>query len=100
MHRLIMNSETYKLASSYAQTANLEKDPTNIHLWRFPLRRLEAEAIRDVILSAAAGLRSAPWRNEPKTLPTPAAAAPTPIAARPAPMTWADAKSMMSSFAK
>ncbi|MCI0663523.1 MAG: DUF1553 domain-containing protein, partial [Acidobacteria bacterium] len=31
---------------------NLEKDPTNIYLWRFPLRRLEAEAIRDVILSA------------------------------------------------
>src|SRR5688500_12921074 len=40
-------------------------------------------------LSAAAGLRSAPCRNEPKTMPTPAAAAPTPIAARPAPMTFA-----------
>src|SRR5687767_12026936 len=51
-------------------------------------------------LSAAAGLRSAPWRNEPKTLPTPAAAAPTPIAARPAPMTWADWKSMLCSFVK
>src|SRR5688572_3858704 len=39
--------------------------------------------------SAAAGLRSAPWRNEPKTVPTPEAAAPTPIAARPAPITLA-----------
>jgi hypothetical protein len=53
MHRLIMNSEVYKQASSYSQATNLEKDPTNIHLWRFPLRRLEAEAIRDVILSAS-----------------------------------------------
>jgi len=56
MHRMIMNSETYKMASDVslgAQAANLEKDPTNIYLWRFPLRRLEAEAIRDVILSAS-----------------------------------------------
>jgi hypothetical protein len=53
MHRLIMNSEVYKQASSFSQAANLEKDPTNIQLWRFPLRRLEAEAIRDVILSAS-----------------------------------------------
>src|SRR5262249_31461752 len=53
MHRMIMNSETYQQASSASQAANLEKDPTNIHLWRFPLRRLEAEAIRDVILSAS-----------------------------------------------
>ena len=56
MHRMIMNSETYKMASGFslgAQEVNLEKDPTNIYLWRFPLRRLEAEAIRDVILSAS-----------------------------------------------
>src|SRR5688572_12130253 len=45
--------------------------------------------------SAAAGLRSAPWRNEPNTMPTPAAAAPTPIAARPAPITLAEARSMV-----
>src|SRR4051812_41958620 len=44
--------------------------------------------------SAAAGLRIALSRNEPKTLPTPMAAAPTPIAARPAPITCAEAKSM------
>src|SRR3954465_5949684 len=45
-------------------------------------------------LSAAAGLRSELCRNEPKTKPTPSAAAPTPIAARPAPMTLADARSI------
>src|SRR5215210_5704187 len=44
--------------------------------------------------SAAAGLRSALSRKEPKTLPTPTAAAPTPIAARPAPMTCAEVRSM------
>jgi hypothetical protein len=53
MHRLIMSSETYQMASSFSQATNLEKDPENVNLWRFPLRRLEAEAIRDVILSAS-----------------------------------------------
>lgn len=53
MHRLIMTSETYKMASSFARAGNFEKDPANIYLWRFPLRRLEAEAIRDIILSAS-----------------------------------------------
>jgi len=56
IHRLIMNSETYRMASSFAHSVNLEKDPTNTRLWRFPLRRLEAEAIRDVILSASGQL--------------------------------------------
>jgi hypothetical protein len=56
MQRLIMNSETYKMASSFAQTADLEKDPTNVYLWRFPLRRLEAEVIRDVVLDASGDL--------------------------------------------
>ena len=27
MHRLIMNSETYKMASGFSQPANVEKDP-------------------------------------------------------------------------
>ena len=53
MHRLIMNSQTYKMASSFSRAENLEKDPNNVYLWRYPLRRLEAEAIRDIILSAS-----------------------------------------------
>ena len=56
MHRLVMTSETYKMASTFAPAANLEKDPTNVALWRFPLRRLEGEAIRDIILSASGQL--------------------------------------------
>jgi hypothetical protein len=53
MHRLIMTSETYKMASSFFQPADMEKDPTNAYLWKFPMRRLEAEIIRDVTLSAS-----------------------------------------------
>ena len=45
MHRLIMKSETYKMASSYYKSRNLEKDSTNTFLWRYPVRRLEGEAI-------------------------------------------------------
>ncbi len=53
MQRLIMNSETYKMDSSFYRDSNMQRDPANVYLWRFPLRRLEAEAIRDVILSAS-----------------------------------------------
>lgn len=56
MHRLIMRSETYKMASSYYKSRNAEKDSTNTFLWRYPVRRLEGEAIRDVILSASGQL--------------------------------------------
>ena len=56
MHRLIMKSETYKMASSFYNARNLEKDSTNTFLWRYPVRRLEGEAIRDVILSASGQL--------------------------------------------
>jgi hypothetical protein len=56
MQRLIMNSETYKMASAFYQSADLEKDPTNTYLWRFPVRRLEAEIIRDAILDASGSL--------------------------------------------
>jgi hypothetical protein len=53
MHRLIMNSETYKQESAYYQAGNAEKDPENIFLWRYPIRRLEGEILRDSILSAS-----------------------------------------------
>jgi hypothetical protein len=56
MHRLIMTSETYKMASTFYQASDSEKDPTNVYLWCFPLRRLEAEAIRDVILQTSGKL--------------------------------------------
>jgi hypothetical protein len=56
MHRLILTSQTYQMASSFYRPANFEKDPQNTFLWRFPVRRLESESIRDVILSASGQL--------------------------------------------
>ncbi len=53
LHRLILNSETYKAGSTFYQAQNVEKDPDSIFLWRYPVRRLEGEIIRDVILSAS-----------------------------------------------
>jgi hypothetical protein len=56
MHRLILTSQTYQMASSFYRDANFQKDPNNISLWRFPTRRLEAEIIRDAMLSASGQL--------------------------------------------
>jgi hypothetical protein len=53
IQRLIMNSETYKMSSSFYNATNVEKDPTDVYLWRYPVRRLEGEAIRDIVLSAS-----------------------------------------------
>jgi Protein of unknown function (DUF1553) len=59
MHRLIVTSEAYRresAATSEAERGNLKIDPGNTYLWRFPLRRLEAEAVWDSIFSAAGNL--------------------------------------------
>jgi len=49
MHRLIMNSRTYR-QSSRITPVHQEKDPDN-ELWsRMPLRRMDAEALRDSLL--------------------------------------------------
>jgi hypothetical protein len=56
MQRLIMTSETYKMASAYYQPTDLENDPTDVYLWRFPVQRLEGEIIRDAMLDASGDL--------------------------------------------
>lgn len=59
VHKLIVTSETYKLASFGDPdliTANSKIDPGNSYLWSFRLRRLEAEPIWDSILNAAGDL--------------------------------------------
>ena len=50
MHRLIMTSQTYRMASR-GNAAALSVDPTNDLLWRVDPRRLTAEEIRDSILA-------------------------------------------------
>jgi hypothetical protein len=55
MHRLMMNSSAYRMASADIE-ANRAIDPENRLLWRMPRQRLEAEAIRDSIFAAAGTL--------------------------------------------
>ncbi len=50
MHRMLMLSNTYQMSSTAEPTA-LAKDPQNDLLWRFDMRRLEAEEVRDSILA-------------------------------------------------
>jgi hypothetical protein len=56
MHRLIMTSEAYQMASAYEDAADREKDPQNHYLWRFRAQRLDAEVVRDSILTASGGI--------------------------------------------
>jgi hypothetical protein len=55
MHRLIMNSATYKQSSRITQD-HLQLDPQNRLLSRMPLRRLDAESLRDSLLFVAGQL--------------------------------------------
>lgn len=50
MHKMIMTSNTYML-SSKDNAAALAKDPNNNLFWRFDMRRLSAEEVRDSILA-------------------------------------------------
>jgi hypothetical protein len=55
IHRLIVTSETYRLASTSDQ-ASAKTDPDDTYLWRFPTRRMEAELVRDNVLACAGSL--------------------------------------------
>ncbi len=48
LHKLIMLSNTYRMSSA-GNDAALKKDPANNLFWRFDMRRLSAEEIRDSI---------------------------------------------------
>jgi hypothetical protein len=59
LHRAITTSETYLRASAGIpdqENANRKRDPDNRNLWKFPLRRLEAEPVRDALLQLAGTL--------------------------------------------
>lgn len=58
IHRLLLLSSTYQ-QSSDARPEALKSDPLNRFLWRMPVRRLEAEAVRDSMLSVAGTLNLA-----------------------------------------
>ncbi len=50
MHKLIMMSRTYQMSST-GNKAGIAADPNNDLFWRFDMRRLAAEEIRDSILN-------------------------------------------------
>ena len=56
LHRLIMTSEAYQMASSFVNEQNSLADLENHFMWRYRPQRLEAEAVRDVILATSGGI--------------------------------------------
>ena len=59
MHRLIVLSQSYRQSSRSAHEATgIKKDPENRLLWRFSRRRLQAEEIRDAMLSVSGKLNT------------------------------------------
>ncbi|MBK8000446.1 MAG: DUF1553 domain-containing protein [Verrucomicrobia bacterium] len=57
LHRLILESATFRQTSAPRSRA-VERDPDNHLLWRYPVRRLDAEAIRDAMLAVSGRLSS------------------------------------------
>jgi hypothetical protein len=63
MHRLILTSQTWRLSSEH-NGENAAIDPANEFLWRHNRRRLDAESIRDAMLSISGRLdRSRPGEH-------------------------------------
>ena len=60
LHRLVLLSTVYR-QSSVPRPEGLAADPDNRDLWRWPIRRLEAEVIRDGMLAAAGRLDLTPF---------------------------------------
>jgi hypothetical protein len=58
LHRLIMTSNAYRMSSRGNPDA-LAKDPMNNAFWRFDMRRLTAEEIRDAVLAVCGNLNPA-----------------------------------------
>lgn len=55
LHRLIVRSRTYR-QSSFIDAAKSRVDADDRLLWRYPSRRIEAEAVRDSVLRASGSL--------------------------------------------
>src|SRR5439155_27338790 len=59
MHRLMMTSAAYQMASSFDDPSDREKDPDNLYQWRFRTQRIDAEVVRDSILTASGSINLA-----------------------------------------
>ncbi len=59
IHRLMVTSDTYRMASEAGAgltAANIKADPEDTFLWHYRVQRLEAEPVWDSILNAAGAL--------------------------------------------
>jgi hypothetical protein len=56
MHRLIMTSDAYKMASQFDDAEDLAKDPQDRYCWRYRIQRVDAEVLRDEILAVSGTL--------------------------------------------
>ena len=56
LHRLLMTSEAYRMASSFRHEASADADPENNLLWHYRGQRLEAEILRDAIMTVSGGI--------------------------------------------
>ena len=56
LHRLIMTSEAYRMSSQFQDSASAAQDPNAVYLWRYPIQRLDAEIVRDAIMSVSGAL--------------------------------------------
>lgn len=59
IHRLMLTSRTYLLASGYGDSTAQDRDPVNRYNWRMTRKRMDAEALRDSILAASGQLNRA-----------------------------------------
>ena len=71
IHRLLVTSQTYRMASSDGglDNPNRKIDKENVYLWRMNSRRMEAELVRDSILAVTGSLdltRGGPEIDEKK----------------------------------
>lgn len=55
LHRLILRSAVFR-QTSLANDAGMQVDPYNKLWWRYPIRRLDAEAVRDTLLAVSGDL--------------------------------------------
>jgi hypothetical protein len=64
LHRLILSSQTYRIASTF-DAAAVRADPNDDLLWRFRRRRLSAEEIRDSLRVLGGTLDRTPGKGHP-----------------------------------
>ena len=70
LHRLIVTSTAYR-QSSATSAKGMRIDPENHLYWRKPVQRLDAEAIRDALLSVSGSLNRKMYFRPPcRCVPT------------------------------